>query len=153
MNKLKNMLLIVSSVVLMFGISACNGGENTATNNDGTQKQQEETVLNLEGEWTQTNSESETSYQEATITGETIEIYWVNADSDTKMLYWAGSYVKPTTGDKKYSWDSVNDTEKTGSALLASSDETKTFTFEDDVISYSASAMGVTKTIKLERKQ
>jgi len=40
---------------------------------------------------------------------------------------------------------------KTGSAILASSDETKTFTYSDDTISYSVTALGVTKKVILER--
>lgn len=104
----------------------------------------------LNGEWKQTNG-SETNYQSATITDSTIEIYWVNEDS--KSLYWAGTYVAPTDSAEPYTWDSENDTEKTGSALLASGDPTKTFTYEDGIISYEASALGTTKTIKLERQK
>ena len=36
--------------------------------------------------------------------------------------------------------------------MLASSDDTKEFTYKDGVISYEASAMGSTKTVKLEKK-
>ncbi|WP_455955348.1 hypothetical protein [Actinomyces sp.] len=50
-----------------------------------------------------------------------------------------------------YTWDSVNDTEKTRSAILASSDETKTFTYTDNTISYSVTALGITKKVVLER--
>ena len=66
-------------------------------------------------------------------------------------LYWAGSYVAPTDSKTPYTWDSVNNTDKTGSAILASSDETKTFTYSDDTISYSVTALGVTKKVTLER--
>lgn len=37
-------------------------------------------------------------------------------------------------------------------ALLASGDDTKDFTFKDGVISYEASAMGTTTTVKLEKQ-
>ena len=72
---------------------------------------------------------------------------------DTKSLYWAGT-VDPTDGktvDDVFAWDSVNDTDQTSKALLASGDETKAFTYEDGQISYEASAMGTTKTVRLER--
>lgn len=36
-------------------------------------------------------------------------------------------------------------------AILASSDDTKVFTFQDGVISYDVSAMGVTQTVNLEK--
>ena len=102
------------------------------------------------GEWQQVNSNAEDSYQTATITDDTITVNWVAPD--TTALYWAGSFEAPTTADEPYTWDSVNDTEQTANALLASSDETKTFTYEDGQISYSVSAMGVTTTGKLEKK-
>jgi len=37
-------------------------------------------------------------------------------------------------------------------ALLASSDDTKEFTYKDGVISYEASAMGTTKKVELTKK-
>ena len=72
---------------------------------------------------------------------------------DTKSLYWAGSYIAPESAVTEYSWTSENDTEKTGSALLASGDDTKEFTYKDGVISYEASAMGTTKTMKLTKQK
>ena len=76
-------------------------------------------------------------------------MYWV-AD-DTKALYWAGSFTAPTTADEPYTWDSANDTEKTSSALLASEDATKTFTYKDGTLSYEVTAMGVTKTVTMTK--
>lgn len=107
---------------------------------------------NLTGDWKQANSASEDSYQQATITDDYIEIFWVSDGGDTKSLYWAGTYTAPTEpGD--YSWDSENDTEKTSKALMASPSETKTFNYTDadKTISYEASALGTTSTIKLEK--
>ena len=102
----------------------------------------------LTGTWKEKNP-NEDSYQIARVTADTIEIYWHTSDSDA--LYWAGSYVAPTDSKTPYTWDSVNDTEKTRSAILASSDETKTFTYTDNTISYSVTALGVTKKVVLER--
>ena len=104
----------------------------------------------LTGEWKQSNSNSEDSYQTATISGDVIEVYWVTESTSTKSLYWAGSFVAPSAGGD-YSWDSANDTEKTSSALLASGDATKTFTYSDGKLSYSVSALGVTQTVELEK--
>ena len=106
----------------------------------------------LTGEWKQVNSNSADGWQQATIEGETITIYWVYNNGDTKSLYWAGTYVAPTTIDEPYSWDSENDTEKTSTALLASGDNIKTFTYEDGQISYEISALGTTTTVKLEKQ-
>ena len=102
----------------------------------------------LTGTWKEKDP-NEDSYQIARVTADAIELYWHTPDSDA--LYWAGSYVAPTDAKTPYTWDSVNDTEKTGSAILASSDETKTFTYSDDTISYSVTALGVTKKVTLER--
>ena len=70
----------------------------------------------------------------------------------TISLYWTGSFVAPETADEPYTWESANDTENTGSALLASGDETKTFTYQDGQISYDVSAMGMTQTVRLEKQ-
>lgn len=110
-------------------------------------------IPDLTGGWKQVNTNSADSYQQAVIQGDTIEIYWVSNGGDTKSLYWAGTFVAPTTPDEPYLWDSVNDTERTRSALLASGDETKTFTYEKNQISYSVSAFGTTTTMRLEKQQ
>ena len=71
---------------------------------------------------------------------------------DTKSLYWAGSFDTPTTAGKTYSWTSKNDKTQTENAMLASGDDTKVFKYDNGVLSYEASALGSTTTIKLERK-
>lgn len=106
----------------------------------------------LTGEWKQVNNDSEDSWQAATIEGDTITINWVSDNGDTTALYWAGTYVAPTTADEPYSWDSENDHEQTDSAWLASTSDTKTITYENGQLSYEASAMGVTTTVRLEKQ-
>lgn len=108
--------------------------------------------VSLDGEWKQNNSnDPENNWQSATITGDVIEIYWVADAGDTKSLYWAGSVVTPEEGDS-FTFDSANDTTKTDSAMLASSDPTKTFTFENDELSYEVTALGTTTTVRLSRE-
>ncbi len=89
------------------------------------------------------------TYHAGYITGDTIEIFWVSDGGESLSLYWAGSYVKPGEMVSEYSWESANDTEKTAFALLASGDDTKTFTYKDGELTYTASALGTTKTIHL----
>lgn len=134
---MKKIVLTVAAALLCAVLVAC-GSEKTA---------------DLTGTWKQTNSGSEDSYQEATISGDTIEIYWVSDGGDTKSLYWAGTYEAPSEPVDSYSWDSVNDKSKTDGALLASGDDTKTITFESGELSYSASALGTTTTVRLEKQQ
>ena len=141
MKKLAIITLCMALLITLF--TGCSG------NGNNTSKQ----IPDLTGEWKQANSKSDDSYQAATISSNTIEIYWVSDNGDTKSLYWAGSLVTPTTSDEPYIWDSENDHSKTDSAMLASSDDTKTMAYQKGVLSYEASAMGTTTTVKLEKQK
>ena len=141
---------------LCLSLSACGGAPSGAAPASGgsaaAASSSAPAAPDLTGDWKQVNAASEDSYQVATIQGDTIEIYWVTESADTKSLYWAGTFVAPETADEPYTWESANATEKTGSALLASGDETKTFTYQDGQISYDVSAMGMTQTVRLEKQ-
>lgn len=141
---------------LCLSLSACGGAPSGAAPASGgsaaAASSSAPAAPDLTGDWKQVNAASEDSYQVATIQGDTIEIYWVTESADTKSLYWAGTFVAPETADEPYTWESANDTEKTGSSLLASGDETKTFTYQDGQISYDVSAMGMTQTVRLEKQ-
>lgn len=128
--------LIATAISLLLLLTACG----------------QEKMEDLTGTWQQSGTESADSYQEAVISGDTIEIYWVSDEENTRSLYWAGSYEAPKEPTDSYSWDSVNDKEKTDSALLASGDDTKTFTLEGGLLHYSVSAFGTTTEMKLEKK-
>ena len=135
--------------ILCFSFTACGGSESS----NSASASKVEDVPNLEGTWKQVNSESDTTYHEATISGNEIIINWIDTEGETESLYWAGSFVSPTSTDQPYTWESENDTSKTDTALLASGDATKTFTYEDGQIVYKASALGTTKTIRLEKEE
>lgn len=142
MNVVKKIAIMTLSIFMILGITGCT--------NETTNSKAEEN-LSLYGEWKQTNSNDENSYQEATISENgTIVINWVT--DDEKALYWAGTFDAPSEATKTYSWTSINDKSQTDNALLASSDDTKDFKYDNGVLSYEASAMGVTKTIKMKRK-
>lgn len=106
-------------------------------------------VPDLAGSWKQTNSGSEDAYQEATITGDTISINWVSDGGDTESIYWVGTFTPPTDGTSPFVWTSTRDAAATDSALLASTDDTKEFTVDDGELSYKASLMGTTTTVRL----
>ena len=112
-----------------------------------TETEVAEEPLSLIGNWEP--EELGDSYQAGFITEDTITIYWISDEGTTASLYWAGTYEAPTEATDSYSWDSENDTDKTDYALLASGDETKTFTYEDGVLSYSVTALGTTTTYEL----
>lgn len=149
--KIKKMLVTTLFVAMMATIFiGCSSNKTSSGDGSNTSEKQ---IPDLTGEWKQENSKSDDSYQSATINGDTITIYWVSNNGDTKSLYWAGSFVAPTTADEPYSWDSKNDHSKTESSLLASSDDSKTMTYENGILSYEASAMGTTTNIKLKKQQ
>ena len=127
-------------------------GDNTPASSTES-KTPEKQIPDLTGEWKQSSSKSDDTYQAATISGDMIEIYWVSDNGDTKSLYWAGSFIAPTTADEPYIWNSENDHSKTDSAMLASTADTKTMTYQNGVLSYEASAMGTTTTVKLEKQK
>lgn len=114
--------------------------------------QSKQTPVDLSGEWKQVGSQSAEAWQGATIKGNTIEINWVSDKGDTKSLYWVGDVTVPSGAGKIFTWTSTRDQAKTESALLASLDDTKEFTYDNGVISYKASALGTTTTMKLERQ-
>lgn len=108
-------------------------------------------IPDLKGTWK--SEDNNGSYQEAVISDNSIEINWVSDGGDTKSIYWVGSFIAPTEATNSYSWTSERDKEATDSALLASSDETKEFTYSDGVISYQTSALGTTTTMKLKKEK
>lgn len=152
----KNIVLVSCAGVLALTLGGCASGGADAPQADGSNapaaQEQQKQPLDLSGDWKQINSNSEDSYQVATIGADTIEVNWVGDGGDTKSLYWVGTYVAPTEATDSYSWDSVNDTTQTGNALMASGDETKTFTYENGVLSYELSALGTTMTVEMERQ-
>ena len=153
---MKQALISAACIIALATLGACSSTTESSASNTPHQQassaapttEPPATPADLTGTWKEKNPNKD-SYQIARVTADAIEIYWHTPDSDT--LYWAGSYVAPTDAKTPYTWDSVNDTEKTGSAILASSDGTKTFTYSDDTISYSVTALGVTKKVTLER--
>ncbi|WP_253205444.1 hypothetical protein [Clostridium estertheticum] len=157
MKKLAIITFCVALLITLF--TGCSSTSTSSGKGDDTSakstesKIPEKQIPDLTGEWKQSNSKSDDDYQAATISGDTIEIYWVSDNGDTKSLYWAGSFVAPTTANEPYIWTSKNDRSKTKSAMLASSDDTKIMTYQNGVLSYEASAMGTTTKVKLEKQK
>ena len=159
---MKKLIALCLAVSLALSLAACGGtdtSESTApaasseaasSAAEATPAPTPEPAPDLTGVWTQVDAGD--SYQQATIQGDTIEINWIGTDG-TSALYWAGSFSAPSTADEPYTWTSTNDTSKTSGALMASSDETKDFTYEGGKISYSVSMMGVTTTVQLEKTE
>ena len=90
---------------------------------------------------------------DAEITGDTITVNWVSNGGDTKSIYWVGTYEAPTNPGDLWSWESSRDKEQTDGALLASTNDTKVFDWQDGELSFEASAMGTTTTVRMEKEQ
>ena len=135
---MKKALSLFLCAILLLSLTACGGTKSKEP-------------ADLTGQWKQSNSGSKDSYMTATISGDTIEIYWTSETDDSKSLYWDGTFTAPTTADEPSVWTSENAPSQTDTALLASMDDTKEFTYQKGVISYSASALGTTTTVKLEK--
>lgn len=106
-------------------------------------------VPDLTGVWHST--EDSTFVQRATIAGTAMTIDWVPQDgTPDSRLYWAGSF-EASKAEGAHTWTSTNDHSRTGAELLASSEDTKDFTYEDGKISYEVSALGESGTVTLEQ--
>lgn len=154
----KKTVAVIAGVVLLAGLSACGSEAATDTPKESstteeTPKVEEKKVepLNLTGTW-KSEADTETgNYWEATVSADTITINWVFDNGATKSLYWEGSYTAPTDDVDTYEWTSTGDTEKMASALTASQDSEKKFSYAGEKLSYEASAMGVTTTVELSK--
>lgn len=152
----KTATAIALLALIGFGTVACSApAEPADTKADSSSAAPEEVEeapepVDLAGEWKQTNPNDAENFQTATITADTIEVFW-NAP-DTKSLYWSGTIEVPADGSTSFTWDSVNDKTKTDTALLASGDDTKTFTFENGELSYEVTALGTTMTVRLAQE-
>lgn len=150
----KKIVTLLIAGILALSVAACGGGYEDIKDNSSSSQSTEaapEEPTDLTGTWK--SEENEGSWMEATIADDTIEINWVSDDGNTRSIYWVGTYEAPTEAVKEYNWTSERDKEKTDTALLASTDDTKDFTYKDDVISYEVSAMGTTTTMELTKDE
>lgn len=147
--RMKKFFAALFAVALVFLLSACGGEKPEVTD----PPQETPGPSDLSGQWKQVNGDSEQSFYGAVVEGEVIEIYWVTDNGDSRSLYWSGTVVPPETADEPYTWESQNDKSRTEHSVLSSSDDTKTFTYQGGQISYSASIMGITSKIRLEKAE
>lgn len=146
----KKLMGLGLTMVTVISLAACGSSSDNVSPARETSTPEATTAAqptDLTGTWQ--SEDNDGSYQEAIITDDTIEINWVS--DGTESIYWIGTYAAPTEAVDEYSWTSERDKEKTDSALLASMDNTKDFTYKNDVISYKASALGTTATIELKK--
>ena len=164
--KKRGFALALAVIVGVAVITGCGGGSGSGQSQQGTSsavqnktkaeeqpEAKEEVVepLDLTGNWAQKGKEGSDSFQAGYIENGVIELFWITDNGNTHMLYWSGSYDAPTSSGDEYTWDSVNDKIKTDSALMASTQDTKTFDYKNGENSYEVSIIGQTGKITLVR--
>lgn len=149
MKKHLPLIALAASLVL----TGCGGADTSApAGSPQTQTaEQAPKAPDLAGAWKQSNPNSPETYQQATITADTITVEWVSNGGDTRSVYWVGTFEAPTDATEPHTWSSKRDAAATDNALMASTSDTKDFTFQGDTISYDVSALGSTTTVKLKK--
>ena len=152
--QMKKILSLALIGTLALSLTAC-GNSSSKDNSSSketttTKKEKKKEPLDLTGTW-QCDPVDET-YLKATISNSVIEIDWVFVDENKSAIYWVGSYDAPTTYTTEYKWTSNNDHEQTETSILASTDDTKEFSYNNGIISFTASMQGVSKTFELKKQ-
>ncbi|ROS75162.1 hypothetical protein EDF24_2604 [Curtobacterium sp. PhB130] len=150
--------IALAAILALTGCSAPNSGGTAAeaTSNPSTAVASTPTpdpvvIPDLAGDWKQNNSASDDGWMTATVSGNTITASFVTDNGDTTSLFWVGSFTPPTDDTTPYTWTSTRDKAATETALLASTDATKDFIYEDDEISFPVSIAGSTATVRLSK--
>lgn len=159
MKRLIAPLLLVTVLTLTGCSSASPAGSSTEAAGDAasaagaarTPTSEPVVAPDLTGEWKQNNSASDDGWTTATITGDTVTVNFVTDNGDMTSLFWVGTFTAPTDDSTPYTWTSTRDEAATETALLASTDATKEFTYADDEISFPVSIAGSTGTVRLSK--
>lgn len=148
-----------AAFLLAFVLMACSDGgstdgleEDAAAESDADVEADAE-IPDLTGDWEQSNKNSETDYLIATIEGDVITISWYWIDDEGEVgtsIYWVGTFEAPETGGS-YSWESEIDRDATDDEPMAATSSSKTFTYEDGVLSFDVTLLGVTTSVEMEK--
>ncbi|MGR4009166.1 hypothetical protein [Leucobacter sp. 1207-22] len=142
--------IIAGAFITVIALTGCSTTTPEGASAQNEAPAEETAPLNLTGKWI--DEEADGGTQVATITADTISIDWVNEAEGTTAVYWVGTFPAPDTTDDKYDFTSTRDAEATAAAMMASTSDSKDFSYEDGVLSYTVEAVGVTKTFKLTRE-
>ena len=145
----KKVITLLLASVLGISLMACGSENEKSPEGDIPVEEIKKEPTDLTGTWTQVDHEE--AYQQAIISDGIIEIDWISEEDGMNAIYWIGTYTAPTEEVDEYKWTSERDKAATDTALFASTDDTKDFTYSNGTISYSASAMGITTTVVLEK--
>ena len=160
----KKIFALLLAGTMALSLYAC-GGSNSSDNSsksDTTQESSQEKAeekekeakspVDLSGKWK--SEDNNGAWMEAEISGDVITVNWISDNGDTTSIYWVGTYEAPTEYSEEYTWTSTRDQEATANALLASTDDTKDFTYSDtdQQLTYEASAAGTTTKVRMTKE-
>ncbi|WJY00379.1 hypothetical protein [Curtobacterium sp. 458] len=151
--------IALAAVLVLAGCSATNTADASAGKTSTPTKAAASTptpdpvvIPDLTGNWKQNNSASDDGWMTAAISDNTITANFVTDNGDTTSLFWVGTFTPPTDDKSPYTWTSTRDTAATDSALLASTDPSKDFIYEDGEISFPVSIAGSSATVRLSKQ-
>ena len=121
-----------------------------AAGHSGTEYAAQDNV-DLTGNWAQKDMEGSDSYVAGYISDGVVEIFLMSEKGSKGSLYWSGTYVPQTTPGTPYTWDSVNDRDRTGQAEIGSDSDTKTFSYENGELTLPVTMLGQTTVVTMVR--
>jgi hypothetical protein len=125
----------------IFGLAAC-GSQGASDNKAPT---------SLTGDWTQVGA-NKNGWFVASISGETIQVNLEGRDSSS--IFWMGSFDTSRHTVGKYKVVSIPDPDARkvlDGSLMATTEATKTFTYDHGVISFEFSALGSSTIVHLKQ--
>ncbi|MBG6085454.1 membrane lipoprotein lipid attachment site-containing protein [Zhihengliuella flava] len=150
---MKKLIIPALAILALAGCSSESNSAPAGQKEPTTQEAMEPpTAPDLTGAWIQNNPKSKESFQQAEIADGTLTIEWVYDGGDTTSVYWVGTFETPSDANEPYTWTSDRDVEATDNALLASTSDSKDFTYEDGEITYEVTALGTTTKVVLEKE-
>lgn len=142
--------IFVCLLTVLILLSGCSSKTELSTNNQTESVETTVEPLDLAGLWIQEDKDDRESYMVADIRDEgKIGVFFIMENDEQPWTYWVGTYEKPSNEVEEYSW--VSENTYAGNGMLASSAETKEFSYKNGKISYSVTIQGETGTVTLIR--
>ena len=160
---MKKRVLVLLSAMVMISMAGCSSGKvnesdkteqvaaesSTAQEENSSGEAESVEPLDLTGLWIQKDADND-SFMAAEIREDgKIGVFFVLKENDTPQTYWVGTYDSPADSADEYSWTSENTFG--GVSLLASSADTKEFTYKDGKLTYEVTIKGNSRDVSLIR--
>lgn len=150
---------LIAPIVLVaaFALAGCSAGgaapasTSPAATVEAKPVEEAPPAPDLTGGWKQSNSQSETDFMTATIADGVISVNWELGSEDITAVYWVGTFEAPADATEPHIWTSQRDAAATESAILASTDDSKEFTYAEGLMSFTVSIQDQTATVELTK--